>query len=41
MLNSNEQWESLLKDIKKTFEKYDGYFKLSFMNFPDNWYDIL
>lgn len=41
MLNSNEQWESLLKDIKKTFEKYDGYFKLTFMNFPIDWYDIL
>lgn len=41
MLNSNEQWLSLLKDIKNTFNKYDGCFNLSFMGFPRNWEQVL
>lgn len=41
ILNSNEQWKSLLKDIQRTFKKYNGYFKLSFMGFPRDWKDIL
>ena len=41
MLNSNEQWISLLKDLKKTFVKYNGFFNFSFMGFPNNWEDIL
>ena len=41
ILNSNSQWDSLLRDIEKTFKKYSGYFQLSFMNFPQNWYEIL
>ncbi len=41
MLNSNEQWLSLLKDLKKTFIKYKGFFDFSFMGFPNNWEDIL
>lgn len=41
MLNSNDQWESLLKDLKNTFNKYQGYFNYSFMGFPTNWEDIL
>lgn len=41
ILNSNEQWNSLLKDLKITFKKYKGYFYFSFMGFPKNWEDIL
>ncbi len=41
MLNSNSQWDSLLKDIKHTFSKYDYCFNLSFMGFPKNWKEIL
>ncbi len=41
MLNSNDQWISLLKDMKITFSKYQEYFNFKFMGFPDNWNDIL
>lgn len=41
LLNSNEQWDSLLRDLKITFKKYDGYFNFSFMGFPKNWKEIL
>lgn len=41
MLNSNDQWISLLNDLKNTFSKYKGYFNFKFMGFPDNWGDIL
>ena len=41
ILNSTGQWESLLKDIKNTFNKYHGFFNYRFMGFPNNWKDIL
>lgn len=41
LLNSNEQWISLLKDLKNTFNKYNGVFKLEYMGFPNNWAEIL
>lgn len=41
ILNSNDQWYSLLKDLKNTFNKYSGSFNFSFMGFPSNWEDIL
>ena len=41
ILNSNDQWKSLLADLKNTFNKYHGYFNYSFMGFPTNWEDIL
>lgn len=41
MLNSNSQWDSLLKDIEHTFSKYAYCFNLSFMGFPKNWKEIL
>lgn len=41
ILNSNEQWTSLMKDLRTTFNKYEGYFKFSFMGFPNNWEEIL
>lgn len=41
MLDSNAQWISLLNDIKKTFKKFEGFFNLSYMGFPENWEDIL
>lgn len=41
MLKANEQWCSLLKDLKSTFAKYEGSFKFDFMGFPKNWEEIL
>ena len=41
ILNSNDQWESLLKDLENTFNEYQGYFNYKFMGFPPNWKDIL
>lgn len=41
ILNSNDQWKSLLKDLENTFQKYNGYFNYRFMGFPDDWKDIL
>lgn len=41
MLNSDERWKSLLKDLKSTFKKYDNFFKYKFMGFPENWKEIL
>ena len=41
MLNANEQWDSLVKDLKITFNKYDKSFELSFMGFPENWEEVL
>ena len=41
MLNANSQWLSLLKDIKVTFKKYSGYYRLSYMGFPDDWIEVL
>lgn len=41
MLKENEQWQSLLKDLKNTFSKYKGSFKFDFMGFPKNWEEIL
>jgi len=41
MLHSNEQWESFLKDIDKTINKYKDVIILSFIGFPSNWYDVL
>lgn len=41
ILNSNDQWESLLRDLKNTFNKYQGDFNYSYMGFPRNWKDIL
>lgn len=41
LLNSNDQWESLLKDLENTFNKYQDYFNYKFMGFPPNWKDIL
>lgn len=41
ILNSNDQWKSLLKDLKSTFNKYQGCFNYSFMGFPKNWRSIL
>ncbi|MFP5528711.1 Abi family protein [Peptococcus simiae] len=41
MLNSNEQWTSLLRDLKKSFNKYQGAFNFSFMGFPENWEEVL
>lgn len=41
MLNSNGQWDSLLKDLKRTFIKYQGVFYFSYMGFPNNWDEIL
>ncbi|MCI6157766.1 MAG: Abi family protein [Peptoniphilaceae bacterium] len=41
ILNSNIQWKSLLKDLENTFHKYQGYFNLHFMGFPENWENIL
>ena len=41
ILNSNDQWKSLLKDLKNTFNKYQGCFNYSFMGFPKNWRNIL
>lgn len=41
ILKSNDQWLSLLKDLKKTFHKYQGYFNFSYMGFPENWEKIL
>ena len=41
ILNSNKQWDSLLKDLKFTFNKYMGAFNFLFMGFPDNWENLL
>lgn len=41
ILDSNDQWKSLLKDLERTFNKYQKYFNYSFMGFPENWKDIL
>ena len=41
ILNSNNQWKSLLRDLGNTFDKYQGFFNFSFMGFPNNWKDIL
>lgn len=41
ILNSNDQWKSLLNDLKNTFDKYSGYFNFKYMGFPENWKDIL
>lgn len=41
MLNANEQWESFLRDITCTIEKYDSVINFSFMGFPDDWQKIL
>lgn len=41
MLKANEQWSSLLKDLKNTFVKYKGSFELAFMEFPQDWEEIL
>lgn len=41
MLKANEQWSSLLKDLKNTFVKYKGSFELAFMGFPQDWEEIL
>ena len=41
MLCANEQWESFLKDINKTMNKYRDVVALSFIGFPSEWYEIL
>ncbi|MDO5714939.1 MAG: Abi family protein [Tissierellia bacterium] len=41
MLQSNSQWDSLLKDLKLTFTKYQGSFRFDFMGFPKDWKNIL
>lgn len=41
MLCANEQWESFLKDINKTMNKYREIVVLSFIGFPSEWYEIL
>lgn len=41
ILKSNAQWKSLLTDLNKTFNKYDGYFSYKFMGFPENGKEIL
>lgn len=41
MLKANEQWSSLLKDLKNTFVKYKGSFEFAFMGFPQDWEEIL
>ena len=41
MLCANEQWESFLKDINKTMNKYRDVVVLSFIGFPSEWYEIL
>ena len=41
MLCANEQWESFLKDINKTMNKYRDVVVLSFIGFPPEWYEIL
>lgn len=41
MLKANEQWSSLLKDLKNTFAKYKGSFEFAFMGFPQDWEEIL
>lgn len=40
MLNANEQWKSLLKDLENTFNKYKDCFNYQFMGFPKDWKDI-
>ncbi|KAA9219173.1 Abi family protein [Aerococcus loyolae] len=37
ILNANDQWTSLLKDLKNTFNKYQKVINYSFMGFPKNW----
>ena len=41
ILNSNEQWNSLLNDLKNTFHKYESVINFSFMGFPKDWENIL
>ncbi len=41
MLHGNEQWESFLKDIDKTMNKYQDVVILSFIGFPKDWKEIL
>lgn len=41
MLNSNEQWDYLLKDIKTTFKTYNKILDIKKMNFPENWEEVL
>lgn len=41
ILHSNDQWSSLLKVLKNTFDKYQGYINYKFMGFPNNWKDVL
>ncbi|KAA9263764.1 Abi family protein, partial [Aerococcus loyolae] len=41
ILNANDQWTSLLKDLKNTFNKYQKVINYSFMGFPKNWEEIL
>ncbi len=36
MLNSNDQWVSLLNEIKKTFHKYNVVHELSYVGFSIN-----
>ena len=41
MLNSNQQWDSLLADIRRTIKKHEGSFRFSYMGFPNDWESIL
>lgn len=41
ILMSNEQWVSLLKDLKNTFNKYENSYNFSYMGFPKDWESIL
>ena len=41
MLHENEQWESFMRDINKTMDKYHDVVNLSFIGFPSEWKTIL
>lgn len=41
MLQSNEQWSSLYKNLKHTIEKYHYVIDLECIGFPENWEEIL
>ncbi len=41
MLNSNEQWESLFRDLKTTINKYLPVIRFDYMGFPSNWQEVL
>lgn len=41
MRHANEQWESFLRDITGTIEKYDDIINFSFMGFPEDWEPVL